>query len=282
MVKKIVLGALVLLGVAVGTLVVVLMVMSKPRPVGTPSAEADAMAAALMASVNADKWAETGAVRWTFAGRNRHLWDRARGLARVTSGSTVTWLRLADRTGVVQEGGAVVSGPAAEKQLERAWAAWVNDSFWMMGPAKLMDPGTTRALVTLEDGLKGLMVSYGEGGVTPGDAYVWIPGADGKPKEWRMWVKIIAVGGARSTWDAWQQLSTGPWVATRHTTQGLNSPPVDDLAGASTLAALEPGPDPFAPLLTAPAGTGASAASQPASQPASPPPEGQPQSQPAR
>ena len=44
----------------------------------TRSGDADALARRMLTAVDADAWARTGAVRWTFFNGDRHLWDRAR------------------------------------------------------------------------------------------------------------------------------------------------------------------------------------------------------------
>ena len=93
-----------------------------------------------------------------------------------------------------------------------------------------------------------LLVSFGSGGRTPGDAYLWTVGADGRPTAWRMWVSILPIGGLKVSWAGWTRLSTGAWVATEHALG-----PIDlcltQVEGAASLAALlGDQPDPFAPL----------------------------------
>ena len=89
--------------------------------------------------------------------------------------------------------------------------------------------------------------------MTPGDTYQWFVGADDLPRAWRMYVKVLRLKGLELTWEDWQPLSTGALVATRHKTAGFTAVRLSGVAGAPTLAALEPGPDPFAPLFAGPA-----------------------------
>ena len=221
---------------------------------------AEALARSLEESVNVAAWARTGAVRWTFPGGRRHLWDRARNLERLRVGDTTVLLDLHTRRGRVFRGDAEVTGRKRDRWLERAWDAWVNDSFWLNPVAKIHDPGTERRLVRLDarqagGGLgprAGLLVTYTSGGNTPGDSYLWIPGdpageGPARPAAWRMWVSILPVGGLRVTWEDWVRLETGAWVSTLH--RGLGVPlRLADVAGTADLAGLEPGSDPFAPL----------------------------------
>lgn len=237
----------------VGALLAAALLLAAPagaerRPSGTPGAEADALARDMMEAVNVGAWQRTGAVRWTFRGDREHLWDRQRGLARVQWGEVEALVDLTTRDGVAYESGRRVAGERADKLIARAFAHWTNDSFWLNPVAKLFDPGTERRLVRLGDGSVALLVEYTSGGLTPGDAYLWLPGADGLPAAWKMWTSSLPKGGVRATWEGWVVLATGARVATRHKL-ALGRVEIGDPAGAATLAGLEPGTDPFAALL---------------------------------
>lgn len=221
-----------------------------PLPRATPTEQADVAARALIDAVGGEQaWAGTGAVAWTFSMGRQHLWDRERQLHRFTWGEQTVLLDLTTRQGRAWDGETELSGDALRDALDGAWSAFCNDSFWLNPVVKAFDDGTTRSLVTLEDGRQGVLVQYASGGVTPGDAYLWIPGDDGRPEAWRMWVGILPVGGLEVTWEDWQELSTGARVATRHrwTALGLDGR-VEDVRGARTLAELTGGEDPFTPL----------------------------------
>ncbi|MGE0707967.1 MAG: hypothetical protein AB7N76_14725 [Planctomycetota bacterium] len=217
---------------------------AEPRPTGVEGPVAEALAARLEAAVHLPAWRATGAVRWTFAGMHRHLWDRGRGLALVEEGTRRVYLRLADQSGRAFEGGQELEGAARAGALAWAWDAWCNDSFWLNPLAKLRDAGVTREAV----GEHGLLIRYASGGVTPGDAYLWVLGPDDLPTRWKMWVSIIPVPGVDATWEGWTTLATGAKVATLHRIGGLLPLELSEVKGAATLAELEPGPDPFAPL----------------------------------
>jgi|GEM_PF-195902 len=270
---KIALG-LLLIGIVAGA--VALVVLDEPRPKGTPGPEAEAMAEAIMTAAGVDAWnREVGAIEWDFGGRRDHLWDRQRHLVRVRWPGHVALLDLNSEAAHVTKDGEVLSGEARAAVRETAYCAWLNDSFWLNPLAKLKDEGTTRSLVKTEDGEKGLLISYADGGVTPGDAYLWLLGQDGLPRAWRMWVSIIPIGGLEATWQNYQTLPGGAKVATLH--EGPLKLELTGIKSAKSLSELHPGADPFAPLLaqpgTKPASQPAQAASQPteaASQPAAP------------
>ncbi|MBC7794084.1 MAG: hypothetical protein H7Z43_10280, partial [Clostridia bacterium] len=142
--------------------------------------------------------------------------------------------------------GRALEGDALNAALEDAWAAWVNDSFWLNAPSKCFDDGTQRQLVKDDEGTH-LLVAYTSGGKTPGDAYLWDVG-ETLPTAWRMWTHAIPVGGVHVTWDSWVQLGTGAWIATKHKI-GPKTLELTDVRGAKTLAEVEPGEDPFARLV---------------------------------
>lgn len=84
--------------------------------------------------------------------------------------------------------------------------------------------------------------------MTPGDAYLWRIGADDLPTSWKMWVKIIPIGGLAFSWENWIILSTGVKIATLHRNGPIRLQ-LTEVAAAPALAKLEPGEDPFAPLV---------------------------------
>jgi hypothetical protein len=242
-----ILGAILILGIV--AVMVTVYAMNDPRPEGAPGPEADALARSMEASVDKEAWDRTGAVRWTFFERHHYVWDRARGLVEIEWGETRALFRTADQTGRVWSEGEEQSPEDAREALKAAYAYWVNDSFWLNPVVKFFDPGVERSLVELDDGRDALLVSYTSGGVTPGDAYLWIPGADSLPAAWRMWVQIIPVGGIEVTWEGWKELSTGAKVSTEHEGWGRLMTFITDVEGAENLEALGVDPGLFDPIL---------------------------------
>lgn len=219
-------------------------------PAGTPGPDADALAREMQKAVDTAAWAETGAVRWTFTGKNAHVWDRKRGFAMVTwdDGERVGLIDIDDRVGVAFGDGAPLAGDDAKKRLDETHAKWTNDAFWLNPIAKVFDEGTVRELVPERDGRRGLLVRYESGGRTPGDAYLWWLSPSGRPEAWQMWTSNIPVGGVEASWTGWVELPTGAWISTKHAL------PVFDLElsavdGGGGIEALFGAEDPFAPLV---------------------------------
>ncbi|MFT5382713.1 MAG: hypothetical protein ACI81W_000102 [Saprospiraceae bacterium] len=237
----------VLLLVLIAVLAVLFFIYNEPRPEGQKSTEADALANQMLKAIDKAGWDSTTYVQWTFKGMHSFLWDKDRNFVEVNWGDNRVLLNTKKVTGKAFVKGVEEIGPSAEKLIQDAWSFFCNDSFWLNAPAKAFDPGTERSIVTQEDGSKGLMVSYTSGGVTPGDAYLWILDEKFLPKTWKMWVKIIPVGGMEFSWDQWETLSTGAKVATFHKSSVLDLD-ISELKGAISLEGLGLSEDPFGVL----------------------------------
>lgn len=203
---------LALIVLAVGAL----FFMSEKEPVGSNAAEADALAEKMLLATNHEAWDTTRYVAWDFMGIHSYLWDKKDNIVQVNWGDNEVILNTKTMDAKASVAGAAVEGEKKEKLKNKAWGFFCNDSFWLNPVSKAFDPGTERSLVTLKDGRKGLKVKYTGGGVTPGDSYVWILDENNKPVAWKMWVKIIPIGGVENTWEGWKELSTGALVSTVH------------------------------------------------------------------
>lgn len=257
--RRTAIGVLALVGLCVVGGGVTTLALDRPRPEGRRGPEADALARAIQSSVGVDAFRELGAVAFTFGGRRSHLWDRQRGYDLVTTGDQRVYLRIATKTGRVFEGETeVTEADAVRDALDGAYQAWVNDTFWLNPFPKLFDPGVERALVEEPEGpgTRGLLVTFGQGGVTPGDSYLFLvdepkapPGDDARPTAWRMWVQILPIGGLRTTWEDWVTLPGGARVATTHAGLGPITLELSEVRGAAAPRELVHGSgDPFSVL----------------------------------
>ena len=174
---------------------------------------ADIWAKKIEESIDKKAWDRTDVVMWTFA-NNNHIWDKKRKLHILQSNKKTTIQSLHSRKGITNRDSKDWT-EATQKIKDRSYAAWINDSFWLNPLAKLFDEGTQRYIVE-SNGSKGLMVSYMQGGMTPGDSYVWFTDEQNQPTHWRMWVSIIPIGGVENTWENWTKLPTGAWISTEH------------------------------------------------------------------
>ena len=221
---------ILLLVLIVGAFIAV-KVFSEKEPEGISGDAAEQLTQKMFAAINKAAWDSTAWVQWDFAERNQYLWDRKNHRVRVTSGDVVTILNTQDQTGTAMQNGQALKGEALQKALKAAWANFCNDSFWLNAPAKATDPGTSREVVDLENGGKGLKVTYASGGVTPGDVYVWELDENGLPIAYKMWVSIIPVKGMGATWEKYISLPTGAKISTSHKIGGKMDLLIKDVDG---------------------------------------------------
>lgn len=179
------------------------------RPVMTASTEADSVAKKMLAALNVSAWDSVHTVAWQFMGGRRYVWNKRHDSVRVQWSDVTVALHTGSVTGRATRSGIMVGVEESKKYVRKAWKYFCNDSFWLVAPYKVFDPGTERGLVELEDGETGLLVSYTSGGVTPGDSYVWVLNDDFVPNAWKMWVQVIPVGGIEVRWQDWKQHEGG-------------------------------------------------------------------------
>jgi len=223
------------------------LILHKPRPKVDPSPQADALARKMLAAVNAEAWDSTRWLRWTFLGQHDYIWDKDRHLVEVRWSDYRVLLDPNTTTGKAWKKGEALAGEALQKILNKALAFFFNDSFWLNPVVKAFDPGTRRGILPLKDGSQGLVVEYTSGGVTPGDAYLWILDDNHRPKAWRMWVSVLPIGGLENTWEGWMQLSTGAWIAPVHRT-AIGTMKLSNIRGGMSLQDVELRDDPFSDL----------------------------------
>ena len=82
----------------------------------------------------------------------RHLWNRETGDYRVewTGGADSNYVALFNvgtREGQVFLNGDSLGAEAKAARLDEAYRRFINDSYWLLAPVKLFDPGVNRAYV---------------------------------------------------------------------------------------------------------------------------------------
>ncbi len=214
------------------------------EPVSTPSSAADVLTEKMFKAIDKPAWDSTAIISWNFGGRNKHLWDKTRHLGQVEWGSNKVLLNIQDITGKAFENGTEVTGEAAQALIKTAWDHFNNDSFWLNAPAKAMDGGTVRSIVKLGDGREGLKVQYTSGGTTPGDSYVWILDESGLPTSYKMWVKVIPVGGLEFGWSDYTTLYSGAKISQMHKSNIFDLP-ITEIKAGKTFADVGLSADPF-------------------------------------
>lgn len=163
----------------------------------TPESEADSLALQVHQAHGGAAWAQAPYLRFDFAVEQgqeeavvaRHLWNRTTGQYRVEwTNEGSDWVALLDLhssgeppVGRVFEEGQEVAGSDANAPLQQAYQRYINDTYWLLAPLKLLDPGVNRSMEDAEvvaDSTLGtdatvLHLTFGDVGLTPGDQY-WV------------------------------------------------------------------------------------------------------------
>ncbi len=181
------------------------------------------------------KWDSLVGIRWTFGASThdtvfasrRHAWDKMTGWHRV-EGKTragqpfVIVHKLNTDEGKAWVNGNAIEGDSLKKLIKSATSMWINDTYWMLMPYKLRDPGVTLK----DDGTADyagktydkLALSFDHVGQTPGDRYwVYVDPKTYRVERWEMILQSDPPAGPPTafTWEGWQE-HDGLWFPTAH------------------------------------------------------------------
>jgi hypothetical protein len=182
--------------------------------------EAIALAdATLQAMGGRAAWDRTRYLAWNFFGRRSHVWDRYTGDVRIewtdreTSQRYLVLMKIGTGDGRAWSDGTEITDLVELAALLRAGhLAWTNDSYWLIMPYKLKDPGVMlRALgegVT-EDGRAADMIelTFDKVGATPQNKYhVYIGRESRLVEQWDFYADASDdEPRLRSPWRNWQR-----------------------------------------------------------------------------
>lgn len=218
--KRILWAIVLVVGILLVGAVAFYLLLDLPRPEGVADDEADRLARRVQDALGQDAWGGVERISWRFAGKRAHTWSRCTGQA------WVSWAGHEVRLDLGAGSGEVLSkGPGASTELiDEAHKHFINDAFWLNPVSTFFDEGVTRSRVALTPDEaqalgareEALLITYGSGGRTPGDAYLWLLGEDYRPVGWRMWVSIIPIGGLKATWERWEPVESGAEISRLH------------------------------------------------------------------
>lgn len=199
------------LGSLLGTLIIVAaiyyFVKNEPLPEGIKGKEADTLALKMLSAMNNDAFKNTEILEWSFRGKHQYKWRKQEAKVEVSWNEQTVVLDLNDHAN---------SQGKDKEAIQKALDYFNNDSFWLVAPYKIFDEGTERSIVK-QDGKDALLVTYTSGGSTPGDSYLWTLDSNYIPTSYKMWVKIIPIGGVSATWNDLSIMNSGIKLPSKHT-----------------------------------------------------------------
>jgi len=169
----------------------------------TPNS-ADDLATAVMKANGSDQWPKVKVIRWTFAGKNKHVWNLKEGTDTITIGDKTTTIH--------------VDKMPTDPDEKKLFARWTNDSYWLIAPLKIKDPGVMLSLNPDEtvDGKSYhvLHLAFQGVGMTPGDQYnMLIDPATNMLAYWDYMPKPDKK--TRMSWEGYKDFN-GLMIATKH------------------------------------------------------------------
>ena len=196
---------------------VALIVLAAPAAFAGSDPQAEKIAAhTLEAMGGADAWNATRFLSFNFFGFRTHHWDRETGRHRLEGqgrdgDAYVILHNIHTREGDVYVNGEKVTGEEKAKRLEYAYSAWINDTYWLLMPYKLRDPGVTLSYEGEEE-LDGatyhkLKLNFDSVGLTPGDTYfAYINQETGLMDRWAYILESYEEGKPATHWKwlGWQ------------------------------------------------------------------------------
>lgn len=182
-----------------------------------------------------DAWDATRYLSFRFFGRHDHLWDKATGRHRLEGetreGQRFTVIHdIDDRgegEGSVWLDGQEVTGERRRQLLQNAYAAWINDTYWLVMPYKLRDPGVTLAYdgtQTIGDQTYDVVqLSFDGVGLTPGDRYwAYVNRDTGLMDRWAYHLQSMGPQDEPTAWEwlGWQRYGDVLLAPTRRQVNG--------------------------------------------------------------
>ncbi|MBK6267106.1 hypothetical protein JKA74_18825 [Marivirga sp. S37H4] len=126
-----------------------------------------------------EKWNKIRYVSWNFLGARDLVWDKYTGLVRIDfpGAESQFIININEDTGQVRVKNKLIKEPDSLKNLiDRGKQIWVNDSYWLIFPFKLKDPGVRLDYIGKDTTLAGesaevISLQFDSVGYTPKNKY---------------------------------------------------------------------------------------------------------------
>lgn len=185
---------------------------------GDPKAstpKADALASKILKAIKHDAYKTTENIEWSFGGKRSYKWNKKDHIVEIKWDTTKVILHPnnLEKSTIYFSDNLIKT--KNEDIIKKAEAYFNNDSFWLVAPHKLFEPGILRSVKEV-DGKEALLVKYTTGGTTPGDSYLWILDENYVPKSYKMYVPSMKMEGVPSTWEDWITTESGTLLPKMH------------------------------------------------------------------
>jgi hypothetical protein len=196
---------------------------SRPAPPSSDPRAIEVAGRVMEALGGETAWNNTHFLRFSFAvdreGKTvvsrSHTWDKWTGRYRLEGQDRegkpyAVLMNLNTKQGRAQKDGKPVEGEQLKKTLESAYATWVNDTYWLLMPYKMMDPGVVLAYdgESKESGAAcdKIRLSFQSVGLTPKDQYwVYVNRKTGLVDRWDYVLKGEKKVPTSFVWDGWEK-----------------------------------------------------------------------------
>ena len=188
-------------------------VNNEKLPEGKQGKEADTLATKMLSALNYEAYKNTEIIKWSFRNEHFYRWYKQENIVHISWNQYKVTLH----TNELEKSEVYIDGKITKNQelIKKAQDFFNNDSFWLVAPYKVFDAGTERRIVK-HNNKDALLITYTSGGTTPGDSYLWILDENQFPTSFKMWTKIIPIGGVSATWSHWKKTEIGIKLPTKH------------------------------------------------------------------
>ncbi len=166
------------------------------------------------------EWNEHRYLVWDIFGES-HYWDKWSGDFRWQSDSLLVLMNIQTKKGRAWiEGKEVVDPEKRKALLDRGYERWVNNSYWLVMPYKLLDPGVNLHYVGVDTSKAGqisdvIELTFDNVGLTPNNRFrVFIDKKTGMVCQWAYYRnREDEEPGFILPWDQWK-VYDGMWMST--------------------------------------------------------------------
>jgi hypothetical protein len=190
--------------------------------------KADKLAHELIDSMGGEKsWDKARQFKFDFVvdregktvARFSHVWDRYTGDYRVsgtdkTGAPFVVYFNVNTKEGQALVNGKPAEGEAKEALLKNAYGRFINDTYWMLAPWKVFDPGVHRSYEgekpcpEVGGTCEVLKLSFDNVGLTPKDMYwLWISKDGHKMVAWQYLLNGATDEPTLAMWKDWKPMA---------------------------------------------------------------------------